>query len=275
MARTNMQATRIKPERSELIVLHVLRSERLSRSFVRVTLGGGDIARFVPLGFDQWFRLFIPVGDESALERLPAKLDTVAYARYLAISRSVRPVLRNYTVRAFRLDGPSGPELDVDFVLHTAADGTSGPAAAWAQSCAPGDAVAVIDEGIAFTPAPELAHVRLVADETGLPAVAGVLASLRDDVRGVAVVEVPDASDVQDLASPEGVEVRWVFRGEAGGRPGGLALAAARSLPVPAERSYGWSVGEAALPIGMRRHWLAEGVAKSDIVFTGYWKARH
>jgi hypothetical protein len=54
-----------------------------------------------------------------------------------------------------RPDGPDGPELDVDFVLHgSAADGTAGPAAVWARNCARGDAVAVLDEGIGFNPAP-------------------------------------------------------------------------------------------------------------------------
>jgi NADPH-dependent ferric siderophore reductase len=275
MARTNMQATRVKPERSELIVLHVLRSERIGPSFVRVTLGGGDAARFVPLGFDQWFRLFIPVGEESVLGRLPARLDTLAYARYLTISRAERPVLRNYTVRAYRPDGPEGPELDVDFVLHTAADGSSGPAATWAATCSRGDAVALIDEGRTFAPASGIRSVRLAADETGLPAVAGILGSLPVDATGFAVIEVPLADDAQELAAPPGVEVRWAVRGDRDRLPGGLALAEARALPQPTERTYGWAVGESALPVALRRHWLGQGLAKADIVFCGYWKSRH
>jgi len=284
MARTNMQATRVKPERAELLVLHVLRSERKPSGFVRVTLGGGDIERFTPLGYDQWFRLFIPVGEDSTLDRLPTKLDALAYARYLAISKAVRPVLRNYTVRAFRPDGPEGPELDVDFVLHRAADGSSGPAAAWAEGCARGDAVAIIDEGRTFAPAPEIAQLRIVADETGLPAVAGILASLAErdgtgdgspGVEGIAVIEVPNADDVQELVAPAGMEVRWAVRGGRAGVPGALAVDAARSLAVPSARSYGWAVGESELAVGMRRHWISTGTAKADIVFCGYWKSRH
>lgn len=275
MARTNMQATRVKPERAELIVLHVLRSERISPSFVRVTLGGGDADRFVPLGFDQWFRLFIPVGEESVLGRLPAKLDALAYARYLRISRAERPVLRNYTVRAYRADGPEGPELDVDFVLHTAVDGSSGPAASWAAHCSRGDAVALFDEGRTFVPSPGIRSVRVAADETGLPAVAGILASLPADAIGFAVVEVPLVDDVQELAAPAGVELRWVVRSDRDRLPGELALEAARALPEPAERTYGWVVGESALPVALRRHWIGQGIAKADIVFCGYWKSRH
>lgn len=275
MARTNMQSTRVKPERSQLLVLHVLRRERISSGFVRITLGGGDIAGFVPLGADQWFRLFLPVGgEEGALSRLPAKLDTLAFARYLTMSKTVRPVLRNYSVRAYRPDGADGPEIDVDFVLHgSAADGTSGPAATWAETCAVGDAVAIIDEGISFTPAPGVDRVRLVADETGVPAAANILASLDAGVQGVAVLEVPHADDAQELAAPAGVEVEWVVRTDPHAVPGVAAGTRARLLPSTGERFSGWAVGESALPIAMRRHWVAAGVAKSDILFCGYWKA--
>lgn len=275
MARTNMQSTRVKPERSELLVLHVLRRERISTGFVRVTLGGGDIARFAPLGSDQWFRLFLPVGgEEGVLGRLPAKLDTLAYARYLTIAKARRPVLRNYSVRAYRPDGMAGPELDVDFVLHgSPADGTSGPAATWAATCSVGDAVAIIDEGISFTPRPGVGHVRLVADETGVPAAANILASLAPDVRGSAVLEVPHADDAQPLDAPAGVEVQWLVRDDPHAVPGVLAGTRARLLPPPGERFAGWAVGESALPIAMRRHWIASGVAKDDILFCGYWKS--
>ena len=261
--------------RSELIVLRVLRRERLSPGFVRVTLGGDDIERFVPLGFDQWFRLFIPVAG-GTLERLPGKLDMLAYARYLTIAKATRPVLRNYSVRAWRPEGPDGPELDVDFVLHEDADGHSGPAATWAQTCRRGDVVAIIDEGIAFTPAEGVAELRLVADETGLPAVGGILASLVEtapEAAGVAVVEVPHPADRLDLVAPAGVRVEWVVRGAGQAVPGAAALTAALELVAPRDRAYGWAVGESALPIGMRRHWIAQGLAKNDILFCGYWKS--
>lgn len=272
MARTNLSATRLKPEVSELLTLEVLRREQVSPSFVRVTLGGGDAEKFVPMGFDQWFRLFIPVAD-GTLGRLPQKLDTLSYLRFLTISKATRPVLRNYTVRAYRADGPRGPEIDVDLVVHgSGADGTSGPAATWAQTCAPGDVVAILDEGIGFNPPPGVDRVVLVADETGLPAVAGILASLPSTATGTAVVEIPAEGDQQDVDCPAGVEVRWVVRTDPHGVPGRAALAAAQALPVTGEPSYGWVVGEAALPAALRRHWVAAGLPKENIMFCGYWK---
>lgn len=275
MARTNMTATRVKPTDSGLIQLQVLRREQLSPTFVRVTLGVGDIGRFTPMGYDQWFRLFIPVDGGAALARLPQKLDTVSYVKYLAIAKVVRPVLRNYTVRAFRADGPQGPELDVDFVLHgSMADGTAGPAASWAQDCAPGDPVAILDEGISFHPNPELRRFELVADETGLPAVAGILASLEPHQSVRALVEVPTAEDRFDLPSAAAAEVVWLVR-EPGSVPGTVALEAVRRSQPPAEPWFGWVVGESGMATQVRRHWVESGQSKERIMFCGYWKHNH
>jgi NADPH-dependent ferric siderophore reductase len=273
VARTNMNATRIKPEAGKLTTLEVVRRERISPSFVRVTLGGGDIASFTPMGFDQWFRLFLPVS-ESSLSRLPQKLDTIAYLRYLAIAKTDRPVLRNYTVRAFRPAGAEGAELDVDFVLHgSASDGTAGPAASWAETADTGSTAALLDEGIAFNPGPGLlGDVLLVADETALPAVAGILTSLPRDAAGTAIIEVPHPDDAQRIDAPAGVDVRWIARTDAHAVPGVAALREAidnaNSTP-----SYGWAAGEQSLPTSLRRHWVQAGVPKTSISFTGYWKA--
>lgn len=272
MARTNAEASRIKPEAARLLTLRVLRRATVSPNFARVTLGGGDIADFTFLGYDQWFRFFIPVSD-GGLDRLPTKLDMLAYAKYLAISKAVRPVLRNYTVRDYRADGPEGPELDVDFVIHgSAADGTAGPAAGWAQTCRPGDPVALLDEGRMFNPPPGTDRIVLVADETGLPAVAGILAHLPADALGTAIVEVPSGEDVQALEAPPGVEVRWVVRDDAHAVPGRAALAAAEALEAPGPSAYGWVVGEQALAAAVRRSWVRSGTPKERVMFCGYWK---
>ncbi|MGP3957001.1 siderophore-interacting protein [Nonomuraea sp. 3N208] len=271
MVKTNMTAVRVKAAVSELLTLRVLRRERISPHFMRITFGEGDIDRFTPMGYDQWFRLFLPVSGGS-LSRLPNKLTTLAYVKYLAIPKDTRPVLRNYSVRAYRAEGP---EMDVDFVLHgTPEDGTAGPAATWALSCQKGDQVAILDEGIAFNPPPGVRHVVLVTDESGLPAAAAILGSLPRDTPGHAIIEVPSPEDRQDLDAPPGVEVSWISRDDAPHAvPGRAALAAAQALPVPAEPFFGWVVGEQTLPVTLRRHWVKAGVPKDHIVFCGYWRA--
>ncbi|MFT4051076.1 MAG: siderophore-interacting protein [Microbacterium sp.] len=271
----------VKPASQDLIRLEVLRTERLSPHWMRVTLGGGEIARFTPMGYDQWFRLFLPHRGQGGgsggegLERIPAKANKIfGYLKYLRIPEGVRPVMRNYTVRSWRAAGASGagegPEIDVDFVLHGSGE-TAGPASRWAEAAQPGESVVIIDEGLGFNPQRGTERVLLIADETGAPAVAGVCASLPATATGLALIEAPSAEDVLSFPAPEGVEVRWLVRPE-GARPGTLALEALRGLAAPASDTHAFIVGEQSLPTGARRHLVGAGLDKNRISFVGYWR---
>ena len=86
----------VKPEVQELLHLTVLRTERLAPHWMRVTLGGGDIDRFVYLGYDQWFRIFLPVAGEAGLDRIPAKANKLfGYLKFLRIPDGMRPAMRS------------------------------------------------------------------------------------------------------------------------------------------------------------------------------------
>lgn len=265
----------VKPASQELIHLQVLRTERLTPHWMRITLGGGEIARFTPMGYDQWFRIFLPhsgEGGDEGLERIPAKANKIfGYLKYLRIPDGVRPVMRNYTVRTYRASGPSGgPEIDVDFVLHGSGP-TAGPASRWADAAVPGESVVVIDEGLGFNPQRGVESVLLVADETGAPAVAGICASLPDSATGVALIEAPSAEDVLEFEAPAGLEVRWLVR-DADVKPGALALETLQELEAPASDAHCFIVGEQSLPTAARRHLVAQGVDKDRISFVGYWR---
>lgn len=267
----------VKPESQELIHLTVVRTERLSPHWMRITLGGGEIDRFRAMGYDQWFRIFLPLGGDEGLDRLPAKAHRLfGYLKYLRIPDGMRPVMRNYSVRAFRPAGEgTDAELDVDFVLHgSAADGTAGPASRWAETCAVGESVVIIDEGLAFNPARGTDRVLLVTDETALPAVSSICASLPSSATGLAIVEVPTLDDALDFPRPDGVAVEWIVR-EAGDKPGTLALARLEELTdaeYPATGFHAYLAGEQALPTAARRHLVARGVDKDLISFCGYWR---
>jgi NADPH-dependent ferric siderophore reductase len=262
----------VKPASQELLHLEVVRCERLSEHWMRVTLGGGEIDAFVPLGYDQWFRLFLPLGGEEGLERLPAKANKLlGYLKYLRIPDGMRPVMRNYTVRAYRAaTADAGAEIDVDFVLHGTGP-EAGPASRWALAAAPGDSVVIIDEGLGFNPERGVEHVLLVADETGLPAVSGIAAKLPASASGVALIEVPSDADALEFAAPAGLEVRWLVRDHAT-KPGTLALEQVRSVPLPEAGVHAFIVGEQALPTGARRALVERGVDKDAISFVGYWR---
>lgn len=263
----------VKPASQELLHLQVQRTERLSEHWMRITLGGGDIARFVPLGYDQWFRIFLPLGGDEGLERIPAKANKIfGYLKYLRIPDGMRPVMRNYTVRAYRAaTAESDAEIDVDFVLHGAGP-EAGPASRWAHAAAPGDSVVLIDEGLGFNPERGVGNVLLAADETGLPAVAGICASLPADAVGTALIEVPSDADALEFPHPAGVTVRWIVR-EAGVKAGTQALEALRTVELRTADLHAFLVGEQALPTGGRRVLIERGVEKDAISFIGYWRA--
>lgn len=254
----------VKPAVQEMLRGRVLRREQVSPNMLRLTVGGGELDRFAPMGFDQWFRFFFPRDGQTEF-RLPARGDLLGYAQFLATPARVRPHMRNYSVRALRRDD-AGTEVDIDFVRH---DG--GIASTWAEAVEPGTEIAVLDEGIGFAPPADAERLLLVGDETALPAIAGVCASLQDDARGIAVVEVAHPDDRQDFPTPAGLGIHWLSRA-ADDRPGALALAAVRDLDVrPA--TYAFAVGEAALATGARRHLVTErGIPKSHVAFCGYWR---
>ncbi|PZQ90737.1 MAG: siderophore-interacting protein [Leifsonia xyli] len=247
-------------------LLEVVRTEQLSPHMVRVTVAGDDLATFPDHGFDQWFRLFLPrPAHDDALGRLPKKVDVLGTLAFMRMPAGARPVMRCYTVRELRREQR---ELDIDFVVH----GDAGVAAPWARAAQPGERLAIIDQGPGYDLREGIEHHLLVADDTGLPAVLGILRSLPRHHRGAAWVEIPDAADAQPHEAPEGVEVRWIVR-EPGTKPGSTVLAAVQAEPVPSEPFTAYLVGEQALPTALRRWLVAEHrVPKDRIAFVGYWR---
>jgi NADPH-dependent ferric siderophore reductase len=265
----------VKPIDPHVLRLTVVRRQVLSDSFVRVTLGGDDLARFTPMGFDQWFRLFIPQRFDE-VPRLPTTASARWWPQVLAMPAHDRPHVRNYTVAEFRAD-PA--ELDADFVMHEPGRDDrhrdqpgAGVAARWAAQAEPGQSVGLLDQGRSWNPVGELDSVLLVADETALPGLAGIAASLPAHVRGTIVAEVPADGDRRELARPPGVEVRWIARGDAAHLPGAAALETASALEIEGTPQV-WVSGEQTLASGLRRALVSKGVPKSHITFCGYWRS--
>lgn len=242
----------------------VVRSERITPHMQRVTLTGPDLERLHWRGFDQWVRLIIPTSDPSELDRVPTRITPASYARMIAVPAHRRPTMRSYTLRQWR---PEALELDIDFVVH----GDAGVAGPWAVRAAAGDAVALVDQGCGW-PRPHVANVLLAGDESALPALAGVLRDLPRDIAGVALIELPDPDDVQDVDAPDGVEVRWLDRGHAA--PGSAVLAVLGDVTLPDADRHAFAVGASALATGVRRHLVKEtGWPKAEVTFCGYWKS--
>ncbi|MFE4059173.1 siderophore-interacting protein [Streptomyces sp. NPDC059096] len=253
------------PARRSMVRAEVARTARTGESFVTLTLAGPGLADFEAQGFDQCCRLFFRREGQSELA-MPTASHNGWLAQYLLMRPSVRPWVRNYTVRAFR---PEALELDIEFALH----GDAGPASAFAARARPGEPVGLFDEGIGYLPAPDARSQFLVADESAVPAVLAVLESAPEDLVARVLLEVPHPGDIRDITAPPGVEVRWLHRDGRGGVPGRLALHTAMSTPLPEGPFYTWVAGESGLATGLRRYLVKEReVPKSHVSFLGYWK---
>ncbi|MBY4129428.1 siderophore-interacting protein [Rhodococcus fascians] len=266
----------LKPDNPAFYRLTVLGCERISPSFIRVTLGGDSLSDFRYMGYDHWFRMFLPQPGQDE-PRIPSATSMLWYAQYLTFSKDTKPVVRNYTVSQYRAAGQGthgdGAELDVDFVVHGTADGHSGPASSWAARAVPGDRVAILDEGRIYTFDGQSNWQLLVGDESAAPAILGILRSSPQDVRVRAFIEVPDEADIQKQDVPSGVDLQWIVRPNPLAKPGEAALAAVQKADLPDGIPVVYVAGEQGLATGLRRYLVNErSVPKSQICFTGYWK---
>ncbi|CAL9406077.1 Vibriobactin utilization protein ViuB [Streptomyces sp. enrichment culture] len=254
----------------------VASSTRLTPNMQRVTVRGDDLRAFPWRGYDHWFRLFFRCPHQDRFHPPEVRAETW-WKPYLAMPDEVRPYCANYTVADFRAE--SG-ELDIDVVVHRGADGQiEGGVAVWACAVEAGEEMALLDQGLLYDAPTDARSVLLVADESGLPAVAGILRSLAGDPapREVRVLqEVPTDADRRDLTAPPGTRVDWIPRADPHAVPGTAALAALRAHDDVDPRGYAFVVGEQLLAAEGRRHLHRAGLPKDRITFSGFWKSdRH
>lgn len=257
----------------------------VSPSFVRITLAGDDLATCSPVLLDQ--RVKLVLGEAEVLEGLSDSEHW--YATWLGLSDEGRPVMRTYTLVAVR-PGPGGAgEVDIDVAVHPC-DGEA-PGMEYATSAALGTPAVLIavdarhqehqTAGVAWRPG-TAAEVLLVGDESALPAIDNIAATLSPSTRGRIVVEVPHQGDVRPICAPAGVVVEWRVRergeqiGGVFGRPAEIAEPDDEDLlwdeaDGGADR-YGWVAGEAALVRTLRAEARVAGVPKGQVAFMGYWK---
>lgn len=213
--------------------VEVVRTERLAPCLVRVELGGPMLADLsAEDGFDTRFKLVLP-GPTGLLPTL-GNCPQDWYQSWQEMADDVRSPMRTYTIRAVRTD-PA--RLVVDMVTHPdSPDHPNGPAATWATVAAPGDRAHIVGPrrggaeygGREFFPDAG-ADLLLVADETGVPAVAAILRDCDPASTGRVLLEVPDAADRVALDGPAGVEVTWLVRAGTGAPVGKLAVDAVRA----------------------------------------------
>lgn len=184
-----------------LFNVELKRREQLSPALTRFVFGGPEVAEMKTLAADQRIKIFFP--DASGQPpSLPGGSEW--YQAYRSVEPARRPPMRTYTIRALRAEQE---EVDVEFVLH----GENGPASAWATHARIGDRLQLAapnrqygDDpgGYEWKPPAGVRHILLIADETALPAVAGILEELAGEAEPPVVeafLEVPGEADILDL----------------------------------------------------------------------------
>lgn len=229
---------------------------QLTPGMARVTLGGDGLRSFVSTGVgDEYVHVLFPRPgeDQPVLPRDGAWRD-----------EDGEPLpSRHYTIRGHR---SSPGEVDLDVVLHE-----GGIAGAWVREAAPGHVVA-LTEPRGLYDAPETVTLRhLLADETGLPAVARLIEQAPAGVRTRAVVELADTAHRLAIEHGPDTEVVWI-RGGNGRGPSRLPDVV-RGLDIPDDGSaYVWVAGETKALREVRRHLRQErGLASSAYCVIGYW----
>lgn len=241
--------------------LEVKRTERLTPRYVRITLGGDELAGFASLGSDDHVKLFFPLPGEDTPIKPTVGPDGVVFP-----ADKPRPPSRDFTPR--RHDAGAG-ELDLEFVLHG-----EGPAATWAANAAPGDLLTVAGPRGSYVIEPRFDWILLAGDETTIPAMSRWLEIIPAGTKVRALVEVNDAGDELPMPTAADLDLTWLHRN--GAAPGSttLLLDAIKAVEIPTgQNTYFWLAGEATGLKAIRRHLVNErGVDKASLNVNGHWK---
>lgn len=257
----NAVEKKTKPARPQL-VFDVLATTWVTPHMVRVTLGGAAFGQFQPKDVtDSYVKLLFakpalglePPYDLAALrEQLPPE-DV--------------PVTRTYTVR--RINTPE-QTIDIDFVVH----GDEGLAGPWAATAKPGDRIALMGPGGAYSPDLTADWHLFAGDESALPAISATLEALPAKASGVAFLECGGPEDVIDVAAPSGVEIVWIHRGERNEATTSVLATAVSAYDWPSGRVQVFAHGERESMKALRDVFLKErGLAKEQLSLSGYWAA--
>ena len=226
----------------------------------RITLSGRDLASFATGGLH--FKLFVP--PEGVTEPEWPVPGTDGLPIWPADDK--RPTVRTYTIR--KIDAAAGT-FDADFVLH----GDHSVGSRWAMNARPGDIVGV--RGPTGRPIAEADWYLLVGDETALPAIARHLEALAASARGVALIEVADETERQQIDHNTGIAIRWLYRNGAAPGTTTLLIDAVRAVEMPpagtAIHAMAGVEGEAFKAI--RHYWREElKLDKKDVLPSTYWR---
>ena len=229
--------------------MQLMSREIVSPGFVRITLGGADLANFNSAGFDDHVKLLLPaVGQEKPL--LPRFVDGRPN-----FEAGERPTARDFT--PVRWDHGKGTMV-LEFAMHEA-----GPAAQWAGNAQIGQWVGIAGPRGSMVVPKAFEWHWLFGDASALPAIERRLSELPAEARVTVRVQLDHAADKRALQSAAQVDLQWVDSLEA----------AAQTLAIPEGDGFIWAAGEHNDMAQLRRTFLAKpGVNAKRMRVAAYWK---
>lgn len=171
-----------------------------------------------------------------------------------------------YTTRRSR---PEAGELDIWVVLHDHPTGV----AAVLQTAELGTEIAIWGPRQGYEIPADARSVLLVADETGIPAVAALVESAPDTIRLTAVLETVDADHRAPLPDHPLLSVTWVLRGSEPAGHTNRLLDAVSEIAPDAAPDTAFGAAESRHISAVRRHVRNElGLPADRVLMTGYWR---
>jgi NADPH-dependent ferric siderophore reductase len=272
--------------------------DRPSSGFVRVRLEGAVLSDRAELPLSSSIRVLVPSGVPSGPE---AQLELPSWqGNEFLWADGTRPPIRTLTPLDLVVDlaQPERSSLTVMVLLHT-----RGHLCGWARSVRPGDVVAVSEIGRGYEPPSGTTEVLMFGDESALPAMAQLQASLTGvEVRAHLAFEHEDSpSLLRGCAEiPRQCRVRPCFplfaprrraarataalpaqplsraaayrRSDRPSGPHEGLLAAVESIGAPQPGTAIWAAGEAATMQAIRVELASKGWAREQLWVRGYWK---
>lgn len=179
----------------------VLGRQDLTPGMVRLSFGGEGLSDFPGTGVpDEYLRLFFPDAGTGRLH-LPVITED---GRWTYPEGQDVIHCSTYTVRQHHA---ARGGIDIDFVVHA-----GGVASEWAQKAQPGDAITINRPRGLYAPPADMTWQLLVADATGLPALARILEQTPKHVQSRVFVEIASAEHEQTLPHHEFATVTWLHR---------------------------------------------------------------
>jgi len=237
----------------------VLRRQQLTPGMVRLTFNGEGLASFRSTGIaDEYVRLFFP--DPETGELVLPEID--AEGRWSFPAERHRVQYSTYTVRRF---DEVRCELDIDLVVHA-----GGRASDWACGAEAGERIVINNPRGLYKPPPDLRWQVLIADATGLPAIARILETCPADVDSRVFIEIDDEADQQELGIHHRASVVWL-RGDTANPARSKLLDVLPTLPMETDGGYLWVAAEKSIVRALRSQADAFSCFEERQKLVSYW----